>query len=400
MIAYVDISSGVSGDMFLGALVDLGVPVDWLTKQLSKVFDGFEIRSQTVFPNHLRAVDILVESTRKEPGHRHYTDIKKMITAAPLQEKVKKNSLEAFERIALAESRIHGKDIEAVHFHEVGAIDSLVDIIGTCLGLDYLGIENITASPVTLGSGTVVCVHGTIPVPVPATLEILKDTPVTQTDAETEIVTPTGAALIKTLCTSFGRMPEMVVINTGYGAGKRQTGSTRPNLLRIVMGEPEQSVHNGNIKNEQIYEIKANIDDMSPEISGFMMETLLELQALDVCFIPVQMKKNRPGIQLEVLCRFADLDRIIETILVQTTSIGVRYQVWERAFLSREEVNINTRFGKIKVKKIVNPDGSFRYIPEYEEVKKAALGKGIPVKDVYARILSEIVALDTGNDSI
>lgn len=401
MIAYLDMVSGVSGDMFLGALIDLGVPEVWLTRQLSRVIDGFELETATVYPGHLRAVDVIVRPVQAESGHRHYTDIRSLIENAPLSAVVKQNSLEAFRKIALAESRIHGKDIETIHFHEVGGIDSIVDIIGTCLCMEYLGITQAAASPVPLGSGFVECAHGRIPVPVPATLEILADTPVVQSDATTEIVTPTGAALVRTFCTDFGRMPVMRIIKTGYGAGKRQTGTKMPNLLRIVLGEAADSLQEKSvIKTEQIYVIKTNIDDMNPEIIGFVMETLLNNQALDVSLVPVHMKKNRPGTQMEVLCRPDDLDRIIKIILTQTTSIGLRYQLWDRAFLPRETADIETRYGKLTVKRITNPDGSIRVVPEYETVKKTAAQTGIPVKDVYANILSDATALDTGKDSI
>lgn len=399
MIIYVDMVSGISGDMFLGAMVDLGTPVDWLTEKLNAVLKGFKIKSARVFPHHLKAVDITVESCEPDTVHRHYTDIKAMISAAPLPDAVRENSLRAFEKIALAESDIHGKDIDTVHFHEVGAVDSLVDIIGGFLCVEYLGITKVYASPVPLGSGFVECAHGVIPVPVPATLAILKDTPVVSSDAKTEIVTPTGAALITTLCETFGPIPDMIIRKTGYGAGKRETGSALPNVLRIVAGRPGSRQTAENIHKEQICVITATVDDMSPEISGFTMEILLAERALDVCFIPVQMKKNRPGVKIEVLCRKDDLDRLINVILSQTTSIGVRYHLCDRAFLTRENTEIDTAYGKIQVKKIINPDGTIRYTPEYEIARTIALKKAIPVKDVCTQILSDAAALDTGSHS-
>ncbi len=400
MILYVDMFSGISGDMFLGALVDLGTPVDWLTRKLETVFKGFEIEAATVYPHHLRAIDIVVTATEDQPSHRHYTDIKTMIEKSPLPDGVKKNSLDAFEKIAMAESKIHGQDIETVHFHEVGAIDSLVDIIGTFLCVDYLGITKVYASRVPLGSGSVECAHGQIPVPVPATLAILKDTPVTSSDAATEIVTPTGAALITTLCSDFGTMPLMTIDRVGYGAGKRKTGSKRPNLLRILAGLPSDDNLNKTINKEDIFVVKANVDDMSPEISGYLMETLFDNSALDVSFMPVQMKKNRPGVLIEVMCRSTEIDKVIEVILTQSTSIGVRYHECRRAFLTRENTVVDTAYGKIQVKKIVNPDSSIRYVPEYETAKKIAKEKSIPLKDVYTQILSDAAVLDTDHDSI
>ncbi len=400
MIAYADLCSGISGDMFLGALIDLGVPKEWIEQQLSQLFPGFEIDVKTVYPHHIRAISVTVRPTQEEPGHRHYPDIRAMIEGSALSDTVKQGSLEAFRKIAAAESRIHGQDIEAVHFHEVGAIDSLVDIIGTFLGLEYLGIDTVYASLPALGSGTVKCAHGVLPVPVPATLAILKDTPVTASDARTEIVTPTGAALIKTVCKQFGSMPRMTIKKTGFGAGKRETGSALPNVLRLVMGISDETQAAGYIHKEQVYAVKANIDDMNPEVAGFLMEELLEQQALDVGFVPVQMKKNRPGLQMEVICRPRDLDRIVETMLTQTTTIGVRYTQMERACLEREIIDADTRYGLMQVKKIINPDGTVRHVPEYEAVRAAAKKNAVPVKDVYAHVLSDMAALDTDHNSI
>ncbi len=237
MILYLDMVSGISGDMALGSLVDLGVPLEWLTRKLSPILNGFELRSEVVFRSHLRAVNLFVDVT-DNTAHRHYKDIRKMIEQADLPQAVKQNALTAFEKIAAAEAVIHGKDIDHVHFHEIGGIDSLVDIIGTFLGVDYLGITRVEASKIPLGSGTIDCAHGKIPVPVPATLAILKGLPVTQSDAKTEIVTPTGAAIVATLAENFGSMPEMEIAGIGYGAGKRDTGSAAPNLLRMILGKP------------------------------------------------------------------------------------------------------------------------------------------------------------------
>lgn len=402
MILYVDMLSGISGDMFLGGLVDLGVPAEWLTRKLEDIFPGFEIRTETVFRHHLKATDLSVLSVEKEPSHRHYLHIRELIEKSSLSEPVKLNSLEAFRRIAEAEAGIHGSDIETIHFHEVGGIDSLVDIIGTFLAIEYLGVTRVQASIVPLGSGSIKCDHGIIPVPVPATVAILKDTPVRSSDAETEIVTPTGAALIKTLCKEFGRMPRMTIKQVGYGAGKRDTGSRMPNLLRLFLGEvtDRQSLSEKYIHRETISVVKTNVDDMNPEISGFLMDTLMDGGALDVCFVPVHMKKNRPGTQIEVICKSEDVDSVARVILTQTTSIGVRHHKCDRFFLDRSKAVINTRYGSIPVKKVVQPDGSCRFIPEYEDTRKIALEKGLALKDVYAHIISDADDLDRGNDSI
>ena len=391
MIAYVDMFSGISGDMTLGALIDLGVPVDWIKEELSHVLRGFQLKTSIVYKHHLKAIDLIVDVSDKDNSSRNYKDIKELIKNNSLPEKVKENSLFAFEKIARAESVIHGKDIETVHFHEIGGIDSIVDIIGSFLCVEYLGIKKVYASPVPLGSGFVTCSHGKIPVPVPATVAILKDIPVTPSDANTEIVTPTGAAIIATLASCFGRMPEMTIQKVGYGAGKRDTGSGLPNLLRIILGKEikDQKEDKATIQKEAIYVVKTNVDDMSPEVSGFLMETLFENQALDVCYVPVQMKKNRPGTQIEVMCRKEDLDNIVHIILTQTTSIGVRCHECERFFLLREKAFVKTLFGKLQVKKITNPDNTVRFVPEYDVAKRIAKQKKIALKDVYNQILRD-----------
>ncbi|MEE4363931.1 MAG: LarC family nickel insertion protein, partial [Desulfotignum sp.] len=237
MILYLDMVSGISGDMCLGALVDLGVDPAWLEAQLSPLFAGFSLTAAPVFRSHLRAVDLTVAVTDTETS-RSYADIKALIQGSSLSPYVKKNSLAAFEKIARAEAAIHGHDVENVHFHEIGGIDSLVDILGTFLCMEKLGITAVHASAVPLGSGYVACAHGRIPVPVPATLAILEGIPVIGSDARTEIVTPTGAALAVTLAVRFGPVPPMQIVKTGYGAGKRDTGASVPNLLRMVLGRP------------------------------------------------------------------------------------------------------------------------------------------------------------------
>jgi pyridinium-3,5-bisthiocarboxylic acid mononucleotide nickel chelatase len=414
MLLYLDLISGISGDMCLGALTDLGVDPDWVTSQLSPLFKGFHIKTGTVYRNHLRAVDLTVEVTDTRTS-RTYRDIQALIRESSLSPFVKTGSLAVFEKIATAEAGIHGQAIESVHFHEIGGIDSLVDIIGAFLCIEKLGITRVHASAVPLGSGFVDCAHGRIPVPVPATLAILEGIPVTGSDAKTEIVTPTGAALLAALVSEFGPMPAMEVVNTGYGAGKRDTGSRVPNLLRMVLGRPantapggfyplgcpvthdpppecpacrypEQiSPGNAHIRYEQIAVITTQVDDMTPELLGFVMDYLLEKGALDVTFASVHMKKNRPGTRVEVLCALEDRDVMIHEILTQTTAIGVRYQVCDRAVLVREPCRMNTTFGPVAAKKIRHPDGSERMVPEYEALAKIARQQGLALKDVYAK---------------
>ncbi|MDZ7665366.1 MAG: nickel pincer cofactor biosynthesis protein LarC [Desulfotignum sp.] len=387
MILHLDLISGISGDMCLGALVDLGVDPGWLEAELTPLFTGFSIQTAPVFCNALRAVDLTVTVNDHETS-RNYSDIRTLIESAALPPAVRKNSLAAFKKIAQAEAAIHGRDIESVHFHEIGGIDSLVDILGTFLAVDHLGITRVTASNVPLGSGFVDCAHGRIPVPVPATLAILKNIPVTGSDATTEIVTPTGAAILAVLVSRFGPMPSMQVEKIGYGAGKRDTGSRMPNLLRLVLGRAVSGPDTGRsaIRSESIAVLTTQVDDMNPEILGFVMDHLLEKGALDVTFAPVHMKKNRPGTRLEVLCRPKDRDAMIQEILTQTTAIGVRYQICDRAELHREPCVMDTVFGKVAAKKIRDPDGSERRVPEYEALAGIARDQGIPLKTVYEQV--------------
>lgn len=394
MILYLDMMAGIAGDMFLGALVDLGVPVEWLKRKLSAVLDGFDLRTEIVFRHHLRAVNLYVDVT-DHVTHRHYTHIRQMIESADLPDQVRANALTAFKHIAQAEAHIHGKDIETVHFHEIGGIDSLVDIIGSFLALDYLGVDQVAATPVPLGSGTIKCAHGTIPVPVPATVAILKGLQVRGSDAKTEIVTPTGAAIVATLAPQFGGMPDMQIEKVGYGAGKRDIGASVPNLLRLVLGTPSVVKNSAdNILSDQVHVLYTNVDDMSPESLGFVMDRLMDKGALDVSFTPAFMKKNRPATRIEVICRPAQLQVLADVLLSETTTIGVRYHLCDRMILKREPVEVETSLGRVSAKKITSPKGRARIMPEYDECKRIALEQELPFYQVYEQILAESNPLD------
>ena len=457
MIAWFDIFSGISGDMTLGAFVDLGVPVDWLKKQLTLLpIEKFVLRHENVLRNGIKAVNFFVEiddhshssghahdgayshvnthetngdthaHTRvtgdlKENGHtksihsdikphiephvhqnnhvRNYREIRKIIAESKLPARVKTLSLSAFEKIAAAESEIHGQNIDDVHFHEVGAIDSIVDIVGSFLCVDFLGITEVYASAIPLGKGFVKCSHGKLPVPAPAVVSILKGIPVKESNIEMELVTPTGAAIIATLAVDFGPMPDMIIDGVGYGSGKNQNSSGIPNLLRVVTGKRscnynlpgknDQYVQDESliIEEDNIFVVETSIDDMIPEISGYLMEKLFEKGALDVCHIPVQMKKNRPGTRLEVICRGGDpLKKIINLILDETTTIGVRCHKEKRFCLKRKKIFIDTRFGKIKAKEITGTTGKKRIAPEYEECRNIAVRLNLPLRDVYTQV--------------
>ncbi|MBW2592513.1 MAG: nickel pincer cofactor biosynthesis protein LarC [Deltaproteobacteria bacterium] len=391
-IAFFDCFCGISGDMTLGAFVDLGVPVKYLEDELYNLpLGGFKIETGSVFRNGIKAQKIFV-AVSDQTKSRNYTQIKILINQSPLSEKVKQLSLDMFKRVAVAEAKIHGCSLEKVHFHEVGGIDALVDIVGTALCIEYLGIEKVVASRLPLGQGFVECSHGTIPVPSPATLAILKGIPTYGTDIPCELVTPTGAAIITCLAQSFDNRPEMVIEKIGYGAGTREIKS-RPNLLRITVGKALDGNNSDTLTHDRVTMVESCIDDMNPEIFGFLMEMLFADGALDVVWTPVFMKKNRPGTLVQVLCRTDQREKIIRRILSETTSLGVRFHEMERCLLPRESVTVQTRFGEIKGKKIRGPGTEKRMVPEFEECRTFALEKGIPIRKAYEQIQK---ALDQG----
>ena len=390
MIAYFDIFSGISGDMTLGAFVDLGVPLEWLKNQLiSMPLSGFDIECQDKWCNGIKAADIMV--TENESTHpKNYRGIRSLISSAPFSQRVIEQSLTAFKKIAVAESHIHGTDLDSVHFHEVGGIDALVDIVGSFLCAEYLGITRVYASPIPLGHGFVSCSHGVIPVPAPAALAILKGVPVKASGINMEIVTPTGAAIITTLAQDFGAMPDMVMDGVGYGSGKRETDTGIPNLLRIIVGKPLAPEDTAFIKKETVWVVETTIDDMTPEVSGYLMDKLFEAGALDVYHIPLQMKKNRPGTRLEVICHEARLNGLMNLILTQSSSSGVRFHRVQRGVLHREIVEVPTCFGMMKAKKIIDPTGAVRIVPEYEVCRRVAEAQKMPLRDVYTTVLVSV----------
>ena len=386
MQAYFDCFSGISGDMALGALIDLGAPVEWLQNELSRLpLDGFCLAVTPMMRNGIQATCVRVEI--EESGHsRDYKKIKSLLEGSPLSEDTKLKSLKIFEKLALAEARIHGCAPDEVHFHEVGGIDAIVDIVGTALCLEKLGIDRVISSTIPLGSGFVDCRHGRLPVPAPATIEILKEVPVYGSDAASELVTPTGAAIITSLARSFGPLPPMRVEKTGYGAGQRELPD-RPNLLRIIIGTAEASTEG--VTTDEIIILETGIDDMNPEVFGFLMERLFEDGALDVYWIPLHMKKNRPGTMVQVLCEEAGKDRLIQRLLSETTSLGVRYYKATRRILVREQLTIQTSFGKVRVKRVRDPDGRERLVPEFDVCRKIALKRDLPLRVVYDTIARE-----------
>jgi len=376
--------------MTLAAFLDLGVPLNWLQENLNQLpLGGVGISTEHVHRNGIRANLVRVSADDKKT-HRNFADIKELLEQSPVSTGVKATSLNVFRIIAEAEAGIHGCTMEEVHFHEVGGIDAIVDIVGTALCLEYLGIKRVLASKIPLGNGFVECRHGKIPVPAPATLAILKGVPVYGTGIANELVTPTGAGIITALADSFESMPAMVVEKIGYGAGQRDLEEI-PNLLRIAIGKPEtaKSGCSKNLSSDQVTIVESCIDDMNPEFFGFLMEQLFDIGALDVYWIPVYMKKNRPGTMVQILCPAAKREAIVRCVVTETTTLGVRFYDVSRLMLERNALKINSSFGEITVKKIKNPDGSTRIVPEYEECRRIARQMKMPLRIVYETIVKE-----------
>jgi uncharacterized protein (TIGR00299 family) protein len=395
MLAYFDCFCGISGDMTLGALIDLGTPLEWLQKELARLpLKGFHLTAKPVTRNGITASLVTVEA--ENPGEaRDFKKIRSLIENCPLSDAVKSRSLDIFGILARAEARIHGCSAEEVHFHELGAIDAIVDIVGTALCLEKLAIKKVVASQIPLGTGFVECQHGRLPVPAPATLEILKDVPVYGTDIAYELVTPTGAAIIASVAESFGALPPMHIEKSGYGAGQRDL-KNRPNLLRIINGMPADLKRNpgDRLQADEIIILETCIDDMNPELFGFIMERLFTDGAIDVYWIPVHMKKNRPGTMVQVLCDEACKERLIARLLTETTSLGVRYYKAGRRLLHREPYTVRTSLGDVQVKRVKDLDGGIRLIPEYEACRKIALQRKLPLRVVYDIIAKEAAKSD------
>jgi uncharacterized protein (TIGR00299 family) protein len=369
--------------MTLAALVDLGVPKKHLVSELKKLSLGtyrLEIRTAMRHGISGKSLRVIEPRTKKTAhGHHHhrtFSDIETLISTSRLSPGVKEKSIAVFERLAKAEAAVHRKKPQDVHFHEVGALDSIVDIVGTVIALEYLGTGYIYASAIALGSGFVTCEHGTMPVPVPATVRLLKGIPVYDSGIRAELVTPTGAALISSLAAGFGAMPAMRMHSVGYGAGGREH-ETRPNMLRIIQGELQAPAGR-----DSVFVLEATIDDMSPEWAGFAMEKLLDAGALDVAFIPAQMKKNRPGLLLSVVCRPEDCQLLGAAILEHTTTAGIRMQPAERMTCARTAASVKTPFGTLRAKVLHGTRGQ-RLVPEYEACAKIARKKGLPLREIY-----------------
>lgn len=380
-IAYLDCISGISGDMTLSSLVACGVPVSYLESEIKKLgLQNYSINFSTITKNHIEAckVDIIFDES-KQPD-RTYKSIVKLIQDSGLKKSIKERSIEAFTILGKAEAKIHGVELENIHFHEVGAVDSIIDLVGSIIGFDCLGVEKIYTSPIPLGSGFTKTEHGVMPVPSPAAMEILKDYPVVHRESGFELTTPTGATLVKIL--SDGIIPEHIAFipkEVGFGAGTKSIKGW-PNVLRLIVADvDDKSI------SEKLVMLEANIDDLNPEIYPYLMEKILDLGAKDVFLTQIIMKKGRPGIKLSIMSESGLIAKLEELLFLETTTIGVRKYNLERTVLERNTEIINTRFGKMKVKKISVGD-KVLIRPEFEECKRIALENSISLQEVYREI--------------
>ncbi len=433
-IAYLECFSGISGDMFLGALVDAGVSPQLLQETVAALGVGAKLEVSRVMRSGISAtkVDVWVdgekdlpreeywakqESTHSHAHHEHHTheheqahghhhshgegsragvpaphkhehshshrglnEIRKIISAAKISDSAKKTAISIFEGLGSAEAKIHDVPVESIHFHEVGSVDAIVDIVCAAVGIEALGVDEIVCSSLNVGGGMVKCAHGTFPVPAPATVELLKDAPLYSANVQAELVTPTGAAIVKTLAKRFGNFPEMKVEKSSYGAGSRDFPG-HPNVLRIVIGEAAAKT-TGRTQSDTISVLEANLDDLNPQVFGYVMDRLLEEGALDVFGVPVQMKKNRPGTLLTVLCKPEDADKLTQLVFSETTTLGVRRREESRQTLARRWESVRTEWGEVRIK-IASMNGTVtNYAPEYEDCRRIAEEQHVPLKTV------------------
>jgi len=372
-ICYFDAFSGISGDMTVGALLDAGADWQLVESSLRSLNLGATYQLEKTKRKGIAASKFHVYGGEQK-AHRHLPHIEKIIQAADLPPQARDNAIAVFRRLGEAEALSHNVPIEKVHFHEVGAVDSISDIVGACVALASLSIEEVFASKINVGSGTVSTEHGTLPVPTPATTELLKQAPVYSAGPETELTTPTGAALLATLAKGYGGLPPVRVLAQGFGAGDKDFPS-QANVLRVVIGE-----RTGATEATTVNILEANIDDSSPQVLGYAMERLLEAGALDVTLAPVFMKKNRPATLLSVIATPADTERLVQIIFAETSTLGLRIVEAARRVASRQFVDVDTSYGRVRIK--LSDNGSFA--PEYDDCRSIALSKGVPIRAVMA----------------
>jgi pyridinium-3,5-bisthiocarboxylic acid mononucleotide nickel chelatase len=383
-VAYFDCFSGISGDMTLGALLDAGCDLVRLRAELHGLqVPGWELSAEKVWKNGMAATYAHVK-TEDQQKHRPLSAILQILQDSQLAPSVRDRASAIFQQLGEAEACVHDVPIEKIHFHEVGAVDAIVDIVGACIGFHALGIEKFFCSPLNVGGGTVKMAHGVLPIPAPATANLLQGKPTYSSGLQRELVTPTGAAIVATLCDSFGPQPPMSVSAIGYGAGAADLEG-QPNVLRIMIGEAAEKTVPG--YDQEITVIEANLDDMNPQIYGYFQEKALAAGALDVFTTPVQMKKNRPGTLLTVLCQPADAQTLMTLIFAETTTFGVRTHAAQRRVLPREFVKVTTSFGEVRIK-LSRVNGRVLHVaPEYDDCRKLAEEKNVPLQRVISEAL-------------
>ena len=382
-IAYFDCFSGISGDMIIGSMLDAGLDFEIFKTEISKLnFTGYKLSAEKVLRNGISGTKFSVDAAEDHP-HRTFRDISGIISKSSLDENIRIKINSIFKRIAEAEGKIHGVSPDEVHFHEIGAVDSIIDIAGAVIGLDLLGIEKVYCSKINTGSGFADSMHGKIPVPAPAAVELLRGIPVFDSGIKFEITTPTGAGIIAELCSNFGNLPDMNISSTGYGAGSKELES--PNLLRIITGKIEtESIM------EKVSVLETNIDDLNPQIYEHAMSKLLSAGALDVFIIPCIMKKSRPGSILKVICETGTEKKFADIIVCETTTSGIRISHENRYRYNRRFEKVETPFGPINVKIIYIGDEILTATPEFDECSKAALKHDIPVKKIIETVIKKL----------
>ncbi len=405
-IGYIEAFSGISGDMTLGALVDAGVPVGVLEETVAALGVGARVAVSRVQRSGISATKVDVwaggqkDMPRDEHWHKHGHDhgqghdhhhsghahrglkeIRGIIEVAAIAPEAKQNAIAMFEALGAAEAKIHNVGVEQVHFHEVGAVDAIVDIVCAAVGAHSLAVDEWVCSPLNAGGGTVDCAHGRFPVPAPATVELLRGAPVYSSGVDAELVTPTGAAIVKVLAKRFGPMPAMNVTGAGYGAGSRDLPK-HANVLRLTIGNALETHQARGIDADTVTVLEANVDDLNPQVFGYVIERALAEGALDVFGTPVQMKKNRPGMLLSVLCRPEDGERIARLLFAETTTLGIRMREERRQVLARRSIEVETPWGKVRMK-LAKLNGTVaNFAPEYEDCRRIAAEQGIPLKQV------------------
>jgi pyridinium-3,5-bisthiocarboxylic acid mononucleotide nickel chelatase len=389
-LLYFDCFSGAAGDMILGSLIDAGVPLEEVRRALGTLaIDPDVIWTERVNRAGVAATKFCVKGQDGGPEshpHRHLKGVYSLIDGSALTGAGKARAKELFERIGRAEAEIHGTSMEKVHLHEVGALDSIIDIVGSVFALEYLGADEIVSSPLNVGSGTVRAAHGVYPVPAPATLRLLEGAPIYAGEQQAELVTPTGALLVSSYAKAYGPVPSMRVRKIGYGAGTRDFKET-PNVLRVLLGEPDSAamLHgHGGADAHTVVVMECEIDDMNPQIFGLLMDRLLEAGALDVFYTPVQMKKNRPGTLLTVIAPPARREQLAGIVFTETTTIGLRYREMTRECLERESVTVDTPLGAVRIKVARRGGDVVNASPEFDDCARIATERGVPLKDVQA----------------